>query len=185
MSNDATDWDKANVEKERGNKLVAANDFANAITHYSLAIEYNPKDPVFFMNRALCHLRLKKYQLAITDCDAALVLDKSLTKAYFRRMQGHTQLLDYDAALGDCIQMIKLDPSNPSLRKEFDRIKLLKIDKDNGGKKAAEEPYWEPKPKKLWSSFGPDEEEIKFQDKAPHLRSKVRGEFCFSITNGI
>lgn len=175
----------ANVEKERGNKLVAVKDYANAIGHYSKAIEYHGQDPAFYMNRALCHLRMEKHSLAIADCDSALALDKSLTKAYFRRMQGHTHLENYDAALSDCIQMIKQDANNPSLRKEFDRIKQLKIDKESGKKRqkpsvialkpatTPEEVHWEPKPKKLWSKFGAEEVELRFQDKAPHLRSKV------------
>lgn len=170
-------------EKERGNKLVSIKDYTNAVSHYSRAIELNPNDPAFFLNRALCHLRLEEYPAAISDCDSALHLDKTLTKAYFRRMQSHTNLERYDEALGDCIQMIKMDAKNPDLRKEFDRIKRLKLDKDSGRRpqaagsaaanKMVEEVYWEPRPKKLWSKFGSEEEEVPFQDKAPHLRSKV------------
>lgn len=175
----------AHEEKERGNKLVSAKDYLNAIPHYSKAIEMNPDDPAFFLNRALCRLRLEDYEAAITDCDSALKLDKTLTKAYFRRMQSHTKLERYDDAMGDCIHMIRMDSGNPDLRKEFDRIKQLKIDKENGGRQvmggavkkppAVEEVYWEPKPKKLWSKFGSEEDEIRFQEKAPHLRSKVSG----------
>lgn len=172
----------ANAEKERGNKLVSIKDYTTALIHYTKAIEINAKDPAFYMNRALCYLRLERYPLAITDCNSALALDKSLTKAFFRRMQSHIHLENYDAALGDCIQMIKLDASNPSLRLEFDRIRQLKADKETAklaptvlaaSLKPVEEPLWEPRPKKLWSKFGADEEEILFQDKAPHLRSKV------------
>lgn len=174
----------ANEEKERGNKLVSAKEYKNAIPHYSKAIELNPEDPAFFLNRALCRLRLEDYREAIADCDSALSLDKTLTKAYFRRMQSHTKLEMYDEAMGDCIQMIKMDSGNPDLRKEFDRIKQLKIDKESGKrpspigggavkKPVVEEVFWEPRPKKLWSKFGSEENEIRFQDKAPHLRSKV------------
>lgn len=174
----------ANEEKERGNKLVSAKEYKNAIPHYSKAIELNSEDPAFFLNRALCRLRLEDYREAIADCDSALSLDKTLTKAYFRRMQSHTKLEMYDEAMGDCIQMIKMDSGNPDLRKEFDRIKQLKIDKESGKrpspigggavkKPVVEEVFWEPRPKKLWSKFGSEENEIRFQDKAPHLRSKV------------
>lgn len=162
--------------------MVSIKDYTTALIHYTKAIEINAKDPAFYMNRALCYLRLERYPLAITDCNSALALDKSLTKAFFRRMQSHIHLENYDAALGDCIQMIKLDASNPSLRLEFDRIRQLKADKETAklaptvlaaSFKPVEEPLWEPRPKKLWSKFGADEEEILFQDKAPHLRSKV------------
>lgn len=178
----------ANEEKERGNKLVSAKEYSNAIPHYSKAIELNSKDPAFFLNRALCLLRLEKYEAAICDCDCALRLDQTLTKAHFRRMQSHIHLERYDDAMGDCIQMIKMDSGNPDLRKEFDRIKQLKIKKEGGGavaKKSVqvldlkkkpeveEVSAWEPRPKKWWSKYGVDEEEVRFQDKAPHLRSKV------------
>lgn len=165
---------------------MTTKDYENAIPCYTKAIELNPKDPAFFLNRALCHLRLEKFEAAIEDCDAALALDNKLDKAYFRRMQSHTKLNNFDRALSDCLMMIRMDAKNPNLRKEFDRIKQLKIEHESGGMAAQsnkkvledEEVAWEPKPKKLWSKFGTEEEEVRFQDKAPHLRSKVYIDFC-------
>lgn len=172
----------AHLEKERGNKLVGMMDYEKAIGHYTAAIELYDQEPAYYTNRAQCYLKLAKYQLAIEDCNKAFALDKTFYKAYYRRMRSYTMLEDYDLAMGDCIVMIKLDKTNAELRKEFDRLKALKLAKDKrqedsiAAAAAAKKPttlMWQPRPKKLWSKFGSDEEEIQFQDKAPHLRSKV------------
>jgi len=36
----------------------------------------NSKNVVYFTNRALCYIRLKKFDEAITDCKRALEIDK-------------------------------------------------------------------------------------------------------------
>lgn len=162
----------ANLEKERGNKCVKQQELGRAIIHYSTAIELNPKDPIFFTNRAFCYLKQEKFKKAIEDCDGALALNRHLPKAHYRRMLANEGLENYDQALRDCMEQIKIESNNPTLRKDFDRIKKLKLAKDRRTKEL-ETPKWEPKLQKLWSKFGPDEQEITFQDKAPHLRSKV------------
>lgn len=50
----------ANFHKEQGNKFVKLNEFGQAINCYTLAIDANPSDAVFYSNRAFCFLKLKK-----------------------------------------------------------------------------------------------------------------------------
>uniref|UniRef100_A0A6G1SAA7 E3 ubiquitin-protein ligase CHIP n=1 Tax=Aceria tosichella TaxID=561515 RepID=A0A6G1SAA7_9ACAR len=69
--------------KNAGNKLCASHRYEEAIGFYSKAIAENPKEPLFYSNRALCHLKLKQYPQAIQDCRLALELDPNLLKAHF------------------------------------------------------------------------------------------------------
>lgn len=56
--NDVTVLD-ANSYKDLGNKCVKSSDFVAAIEHYTKAIEIK-EDPVFYSNRAFCHLKLEQ-----------------------------------------------------------------------------------------------------------------------------
>lgn len=49
----------ANSCKDLGNQCVKSSDFATAIKHYTQAIEIK-EDPVFYSNRAFCHLKLEQ-----------------------------------------------------------------------------------------------------------------------------
>ena len=59
----------------------------------------NPTVPTFFTNRALCHLKLKKWTQAISDCRRAIELDTNLVKAHFFLGQALLEQESYDEAL--------------------------------------------------------------------------------------
>ena len=52
-----------------------------------------------YTNRALCHLKLKQWQLALQDCRQALEVDSSLVKAHFFAGQALLELKMYDEAI--------------------------------------------------------------------------------------
>lgn len=51
---------KANDIKDRGNTYVKQTDYDKAIEAYTEAIGVYPNDPVYFINRALCYLKLER-----------------------------------------------------------------------------------------------------------------------------
>ena len=59
----------------------------------------NPTIPTFFTNRALCHLKLKKWTQAVSDCRRAIELDTNLVKAHFFLGQALLEQESYDEAL--------------------------------------------------------------------------------------
>ena len=69
----------ANEEKEKGNRLYQQNQFAEAIKHYSEAINNSTgvSTAILYANRAACYSKLKQYLLAIDDCDKAIQIDPS------------------------------------------------------------------------------------------------------------
>jgi hypothetical protein len=45
---------QAEIEKDKGNKLFAANKFVAARDAYTAAIDLDPRNPVYYSNRAFC-----------------------------------------------------------------------------------------------------------------------------------
>ncbi|XP_055690841.1 RNA polymerase II-associated protein 3 [Lutzomyia longipalpis] len=168
----------ANGIKEKGNGCVKLKDFEGAIFHYTAAIETFPDDPIYYTNRALCYLRLDRQNKCIEDCNIAISLDRQCVKAFYRRMQANESLGNTEAAIKDCEDVVRLEPSTLSHRRELDRLKnRLKNEKNitarneiNNNRKREEATRGVPG--KPWSRLDREAREVDFVDKKPHLRSK-------------
>ncbi|KAL8277155.1 hypothetical protein RQP46_010483 [Phenoliferia psychrophenolica] len=80
-------------EKNKGNLAFREQDFERAVRHYSTAIEMDvdPGNPLYYTNRAQAYLKLERWDAADADCTSALQLDKTLSKAYWRRATARGQ----------------------------------------------------------------------------------------------
>ncbi|KAH8371062.1 hypothetical protein KR093_006028 [Drosophila rubida] len=125
---------KANDIKDRGNNYVKQADYERAIETYTEAVEVYPYDPIYFINRALCHLKLERYGNCVDDCESAIALDKTCVKAYYRRMQANESLGNNMEALKDCTTVLTLDPKNIDAKRSLERIndRLRKNSTKNG-----------------------------------------------------
>ncbi|KAG5465347.1 hypothetical protein CUR178_00049 [Leishmania enriettii] len=70
--------------KEQGNHAFKSNAFAEAIQHYSAAIEAHPDEPVLYSNRSAAYLKRGQYQEAAHDAEKAVAMDSTFAKAYSR-----------------------------------------------------------------------------------------------------
>ncbi|KAH8394628.1 hypothetical protein KR222_000305, partial [Zaprionus bogoriensis] len=113
---------KANDIKDQGNTYVKQADYNRAIEAYTEAIIAYPHDPVYFINRALCYLKLERYDNCVEDCEAAIVLDKLCVKAYYRRMQANESLGNNMEALKDCTTVLAIEPKNQEAKRSLQRI---------------------------------------------------------------
>ncbi|XP_030558399.1 RNA polymerase II-associated protein 3 [Drosophila novamexicana] len=125
---------KANDIKDRGNNYVKQSDYERAIEAYTEAIDVYSQDPIYFINRALCYLKLERYDNCVEDCDAAIGLDKLCVKAYYRRMQANESMGNNMEALKDCTTVLAIDPKNLEAKRSLERInqRLRKIANKNG-----------------------------------------------------
>ena len=77
--------------KEEGNLQFKNNNFEAAVKLYGNAIECTREESaekaVYYKNRAAAHIKLKNYELAVKDADAALEILPKDPKALFRRCQ--------------------------------------------------------------------------------------------------
>ncbi|KAL1921872.1 uncharacterized protein VTP21DRAFT_10514 [Calcarisporiella thermophila] len=73
----------AEYHKRKGNTLFKRHDFELAINEYSIAIIKNPIISTYYTNRALCELKLEKYDAVVNDCQKAIELDPNTVKGYY------------------------------------------------------------------------------------------------------
>ncbi|XP_053973081.1 E3 ubiquitin-protein ligase CHIP [Hylaeus volcanicus] len=69
--------------KEQGNRLFNLHKYEDAAYCYTKAIIKNPSQALYFTNRALCHLKLKRWESSCQDCRRALDIDPCLVKGHF------------------------------------------------------------------------------------------------------
>jgi DnaJ family protein C protein 7 len=135
--------------KQDGNASFKAGRFQEAVDTYTQALEVDPANKntnsKILQNRALCNSRLKQWKAAIRDCDKALELDPSYTKARKTRAKALGESGNWDEAVRDLKAMYEANPSEPGLAKEIrdaelelkkskrkDYYKILGLEKDCG-----------------------------------------------------
>lgn len=90
---------RAELYKTKGNTYFSKKDFDNAIREYSAAIAQNPRNAVYYTNRALCYLKLKKYANVIADCKEAINLDENSVKGHYMLGQALTENGELESAI--------------------------------------------------------------------------------------
>lgn len=68
-----------------GNLLFKASKFSEACVVYSQGLQHDPHNSVLLCNRAACRTKLGQFEKAIDDCNAALNVLPSYSKARLRR----------------------------------------------------------------------------------------------------
>ena len=86
---------------------------------YHLVFSYLAASP-FPGNRAFAQLKCENFGSAIADAGAALALDPSSVKAYYRRGSAHLALSKYKAARPDFRTVVKLRPTDKDARAKLD-----------------------------------------------------------------
>ncbi|EEB13325.1 STIP1 homology and u box-containing protein, putative [Pediculus humanus corporis] len=85
--------------KEQGNRLYSLRKYEDAINCYTKAIIKNPNMPTYFTNRALCYLKMKKWEASCLDCKRALDIDSGLVKGHFFLGQALLEMDSHDEAI--------------------------------------------------------------------------------------
>jgi tetratricopeptide (TPR) repeat protein len=84
-SGEPKDPEESLVVKEKGNLYFKKGKFLKAVNCYTKSIELDRTTPIPLVNRALCYIKLNKFDLAIKDCTKALEIDPKNVKASWRR----------------------------------------------------------------------------------------------------
>lgn len=128
-----------NERRMQGNAFFGKKDFSRAAARYESAIKLKPYGTsdddeavkkellTSYTNLAACKLKMKDYDGCFTNCEEALKIDPSNSKAIFRRGAAKSERGDWDAAVTDFQAVLKSDPKNKSalagLRKVQIKIK--------------------------------------------------------------
>jgi len=85
--------------KEAGNKALQAGNFDEAISQYTLAIEVDPSDHVFYSNRSAAYLSKGDADNALVDGEKCIELKPTWAKGYSRKGAALHAKKQYEEAL--------------------------------------------------------------------------------------
>ncbi|XP_061786780.1 sperm-associated antigen 1A isoform X4 [Nerophis lumbriciformis] len=102
---------RVSLLKQEGNDLVKRGHFHDAMHKYTECIAIKHDDCALYTNRAISLLKLSRFQEAKQDCNAALLLEPTNKKAFYRRALAHKGLQDYLSASSDLQEVLELDPN--------------------------------------------------------------------------
>ncbi|KAK9498235.1 hypothetical protein O3M35_004095 [Rhynocoris fuscipes] len=119
---DASEEDKKQAEqlKVEGNTAMSEGQFYKALELYTKAIQIDPKNAVYYCNRAAAHSKLQNHNAAIVDCKIALEIDPKYSKAYGRLGLAYCGLENYVSALEYYKKAVELEPSNEGYVKNYE-----------------------------------------------------------------
>jgi serine/threonine-protein phosphatase 5 len=106
---------RANALKTQGNEALAHFRFTTAVELYTQAIELWPT-AIFYANRAAAHVKSESYGLAIDDASAAIELEPSYVKAYYRRGSAQLALGHHKKAVKDFRLVVRMKPQDRDAR---------------------------------------------------------------------
>ncbi|CAI8612603.1 unnamed protein product [Vicia faba] len=123
---------ETNEAKVEGNKLFVDGKYEEALSQYEHALQVALDMPSFveirsicYANRAVCFLKLGKYENTIKECTKALELNPAYVKALVRRGEAHEKLEHFEEAIADMKKILEIDPSNDQARKAIRRLEPL------------------------------------------------------------
>jgi DnaJ family protein C protein 7 len=119
---------KLDKMKADGNADYKAGRWQAAIDKYSEALELDPlnkgTNSKLLQNRALCRVQLKDYNGAISDCERAISLDPTYTKAKKTKATALGQSGDWESAVRELKDLQEQDPQDGSIAKELRKAEL-------------------------------------------------------------
>mmetsp|Transcript_8089 Transcript_8089/g.13454 ORF Transcript_8089/g.13454 Transcript_8089/m.13454 type:complete len:477 (+) Transcript_8089:51-1481(+) len=113
------------AEREHGNAEFKMGNFTAAVKSYTKCLGMKSRNYVAFSNRAMCYLKLKEYERAVSDCSSAIAIESTHIKSLLRRSSAYNSLGKHRAALRDLKSAQELDPSSKQTRSELQHTREL------------------------------------------------------------
>ena len=142
---------KLDRARTSANDMFKRAKYSDAVAAYSEAITIDPSNKVtnakLLGNRAMARIKIKEYEEAQSDCDQALKLDPTYSKAKRTRAKATGESGDWEQAVKDLKSLAEENQSDPDLAKELrnaelelkkskrkNYYKILGVDKEAGDK---------------------------------------------------
>ncbi|KAL9329589.1 hypothetical protein ACSQ67_004592 [Phaseolus vulgaris] len=103
--------------RSNGNELFKGSKFLEACVAYEEGLENDPYNSVLMCNRAACRSKLGKFEKAVEDCNVALNLRPSYSKARRRRADCNAKLKRWGASIQDYEILLKETPEDEEIRR--------------------------------------------------------------------
>ncbi|KAK0629876.1 hypothetical protein B0T17DRAFT_589537 [Bombardia bombarda] len=129
---DAVKWlrivQKLDRMKEEGNSDYKSGRWQSAIDKYTAALEVDPTNKgtnsKILQNRALCRIKLKQFDDAITDCERAIALDPSYIKARKTKANAFGGAERWEDAVREWKAIQELEPEDRTILKEIRKAEI-------------------------------------------------------------
>lgn len=82
-------------------------------------IEAKDIQKALYLNKSLCHLKLKDFYSTETECNKALEIEPNNVKAIYRRGQSYYSRGDYEQSLNDFKRIKDLEPENKAAQNQM------------------------------------------------------------------
>lgn len=102
----------AHVQSPQGAARVHMDACAQAVDHYSRALQLDPQLLAARNNRAMCWLKVGRNTEAVEDCNSVLSADACNVKALLRRGAARQALAQETEAIEDFRRVVQLQPGN-------------------------------------------------------------------------
>ncbi|CAL5432718.1 unnamed protein product [Camellia sinensis] len=106
----------ADEAKAKGNAAFSAGNYADAIRHFTVAINLAPDNHVLYSNRSAAYASLHQYSDALPDAEKTVQLKPDWSKGYSRLGAAHLGLHHYDDAVSSYRKGLEIDPNNEALK---------------------------------------------------------------------
>ncbi|KAH7857978.1 hypothetical protein Vadar_018547 [Vaccinium darrowii] len=106
----------AGEARVKGNAAFSAGDYADAIRHYTEAINLSPDNHVLYSNRSAAYAYLNQYTEALSDAQKTVNLKPGWPKGFSRLGIAHLGLQNYNDAVSAYKKGVDLDPTNQGLQ---------------------------------------------------------------------
>ncbi|XP_076643686.1 uncharacterized protein LOC143353954 [Halictus rubicundus] len=113
--------------KELGNACVKKQKYAEAIFHYTQAIEFDPQTYSVYSNRSYAFLKMQQYHFAMEDALMTIQLKPDWTKGYFRKAEVESQTFRFSEALQSYNIALSLQPNEPTILEAMNKVSMLLI----------------------------------------------------------
>jgi len=96
--------------KDKGNDEFNKGNYESAIENYTYATECDPKNAIFYNNRANCYHKMGKFDKALRDATKAVELNSGYEKAWFRKAAAEVELKNWNEAAESYNHLLSLKP---------------------------------------------------------------------------
>jgi tetratricopeptide (TPR) repeat protein len=127
--------------KDAGNEFVRKGSFKEALTEYTLAIEGEPNNAIYYANRGFAYQKLNNHEQAIADLDKAISLNPNYAKAYPRLASSYLFLGNVPKAIEATDKGLAIEPANEALLKMKSELNALQQLPNMAGLNPGEMPF--------------------------------------------
>eukprot|EP00391_Amoebophrya_sp_Ameob2_P010665 CAMPEP_0178995436 /NCGR_PEP_ID=MMETSP0795-20121207/7827_1 /TAXON_ID=88552 /ORGANISM="Amoebophrya sp., Strain Ameob2" /LENGTH=572 /DNA_ID=CAMNT_0020687745 /DNA_START=101 /DNA_END=1820 /DNA_ORIENTATION=+ len=124
--------EKALEHKALGNTEFQAQNYPEAVKHFTNAIAEDDTDHVFYSNRSACYSSLNEYDKALADGKKCVELKPDWAKGYTRKGLAEYFLGKYADAESTYEAGLKLAPEDKGLQEGLDKVKSAKASGGGG-----------------------------------------------------